>query len=103
MTPRTANPHPMAFRRFLALAAMCGLTVAGCVTRATEESAVHRGDQAFALGNYEEALAEYRGGLKSLLVDRRQTVHARQHEALDRRRNFLVTALLRVAQKLLEK
>jgi tetratricopeptide (TPR) repeat protein len=50
----------MTFRRFLTLAAMCGLTVAACTTRATEESAVSRGDQAFALGNYEEALAEYR-------------------------------------------
>ncbi len=50
----------MTFRRFLTLAAMCGLTVAACTTRATEESAVSRGDQAFAFGNYEEALAEYR-------------------------------------------
>ena len=50
----------MTFRRFLTLAAMCGLTVAACTTRVTEESAVRRGDQAFALGNYEEALAEYR-------------------------------------------
>lgn len=50
----------MTLRRFLTVAAMCGLTVAACTTRATEESAVRRGDQAFALGNYEEALAEYR-------------------------------------------
>ena len=50
----------MTFRRFLTLAAMCGFTVAACVTRTTEESALRRGDQAFALGNYEEALAEYR-------------------------------------------
>ena len=57
---RTTNLLPMTFRRLLTLAALCGLTVAACATRATEESAVRRGDQAFALGNYEEALAEYR-------------------------------------------
>jgi len=31
-----------------------------CSPRTTEENAVRRGDQAFALGNFEEALAEYR-------------------------------------------
>jgi tetratricopeptide (TPR) repeat protein len=50
----------MTLRRFLAFAAICGLTAAACGTRATEQSAVRRGDEAFALGNYEEALSEYR-------------------------------------------
>jgi len=36
------------------------VTLAACSPRATEVSAVRRGDVAFALGNYEEALAEYR-------------------------------------------
>ena len=49
-----------------------------------------------------EALTQYRGGLKRLLVGQRQTVHARQHEALDRRRNVFVAMLLHVAQQLLE-
>ena len=50
----------MTLRRFIAFAAICGLTAAACGTRATEQSAVRRGDEAFALGNYEEALSEYR-------------------------------------------
>jgi tetratricopeptide (TPR) repeat protein len=36
------------------------VTLAGCSPRATEEDAVRRGDEAFAQGNFEEALAEYR-------------------------------------------
>jgi tetratricopeptide (TPR) repeat protein len=36
------------------------LLAGGCSPRATEVSAVRRGDEAFAQGNYEEALAEYR-------------------------------------------
>lgn len=50
----------MTLRRFLAFAVICGLTAAACGTRATEQSAVRRGDEAFAVGNYEEALSEYR-------------------------------------------
>lgn len=34
--------------------------VGACSPRATEESAVRRGDQAFAMSNFDEALAEYR-------------------------------------------
>ena len=64
----------MTFRRFLTLAALCGLTAAACATRATEESAVRRGDQAFALGNYEEALAEYRLAVRQGADDPRTTV-----------------------------
>ena len=64
----------MTFRRFLTLAALCGLTVAACATRATEESAVRRGDQAFALGDYEEALAEYRLAVRQGADDPRTTV-----------------------------
>jgi tetratricopeptide (TPR) repeat protein len=35
-------------------------TLSGCSPRASEENAVRRGDEAFAQGNFEEALAEYR-------------------------------------------
>jgi len=37
-----------------------GLFTAACSPRATEVSAVQRGDEAFAQGDYDEALAEYR-------------------------------------------
>jgi tetratricopeptide (TPR) repeat protein len=37
-----------------------GAALAGCTSRDTEKSAVRRGDEAFALGDYENALAEYR-------------------------------------------
>jgi len=43
---------------FLVGALVTGLV--GCSPRATEQSAVRRGDEAFAQGNFEEALAEYR-------------------------------------------
>jgi tetratricopeptide (TPR) repeat protein len=46
-------------RRLTSILALCGAVV-GCSSRDTEVSAVRRGDEAFALGNYEEALAEYR-------------------------------------------
>jgi len=36
------------------------VVLAACTPRATEVSAVRRGDEAFAQGNYDEALAEYR-------------------------------------------
>jgi len=36
------------------------VAVAGCSPRSTEENAVRRGDEAFAQGDFEEALAEYR-------------------------------------------
>jgi tetratricopeptide (TPR) repeat protein len=36
------------------------LTLAACSPRASEENAVRRGDEAFAQGDFEEALAEYR-------------------------------------------
>lgn len=49
----------MTVRRSLAGLLLC-LTVVGCTSRATEVSAVRRGDEAFAQGNYDEALAEYR-------------------------------------------
>ncbi len=44
---------------FLAVLALAALVVA-CSPRHTEVSAVRRGDEAFALGNFDEALAEYR-------------------------------------------
>ncbi len=40
------------------------LALGACSPRATEVSAVRRGDVAFAQGNYEEALAEYRLALR---------------------------------------
>ncbi len=36
------------------------VALAGCSPRSTEENAVRRGDEAFAQGDFEEALAEYR-------------------------------------------
>lgn len=44
----------------LTVVALAALALAGCQSRHTEDNAVRRGDQAFALGNFEEALAEYR-------------------------------------------
>ena len=52
----------MTARRILALCLL--LPVLGCNPRATDESAVRRGDEAFAMGNFEEALAEYRLALR---------------------------------------
>jgi len=39
---------------------LCAATLLGCSPRASEENAVRRGDVAFAQGDFEEALAEYR-------------------------------------------
>ena len=47
-------------RAFPFLAALAALALTACNTGTTEESSVRRGDQAFAQGKYEEALAEYR-------------------------------------------
>ena len=44
----------------LVLAALAASLVAACSTGTTEESSLRRGDQAFAQGKYDEALAEYR-------------------------------------------
>ncbi len=48
------------FRTTPAAAALGLALLASCSPRAADESAVLRGDQAFATGNVEEALAEYR-------------------------------------------
>jgi tetratricopeptide (TPR) repeat protein len=50
-------------RLALVLTAAAAAAVTAC-TAATEESSVRRGDQAFAQGKYEEALAEYRLALR---------------------------------------
>ena len=42
------------------LLAFATVAVSACGTGADEESSIHRGDQAFAQAEYEEALAEYR-------------------------------------------
>jgi len=39
---------------------LCLSALAACSSRASEENAVRRGDQAFAQGDFDEALAEYR-------------------------------------------
>jgi tetratricopeptide (TPR) repeat protein len=39
---------------------LCAAALLACSPRATEENAVRRGDEAFAQGDFEEALAEYR-------------------------------------------
>ena len=46
--------------RFLIPAATLALALGSCSPRASDQSAVQRGDEAFALGNFDEALAEYR-------------------------------------------
>lgn len=51
---------PPKIRAALALAGLVGLAVAACSPGATEESSVRRGDEAFAMQKYDEALAEYR-------------------------------------------
>jgi len=49
----------MNIRRVLPTLVLCATLVA-CSPRASDVSAVRRGDEAFAVGNFEEALAEYR-------------------------------------------
>lgn len=49
----------MRLARATAFVAIC-VSVGACSPRATEVSAVRRGDEAFAQGNFDEALAEYR-------------------------------------------
>lgn len=49
----------MTFRRFTSLLTLL-VVLGGCSPRASDSSAVRRGDEAFALGNYDDALAEYR-------------------------------------------
>jgi tetratricopeptide (TPR) repeat protein len=51
------------------VAALVVASLAACSPRATEVSAVRRGDEAFALGNYNEALAEYRLALRQGIDD----------------------------------
>jgi tetratricopeptide (TPR) repeat protein len=53
--------EPTRTGRYLLAAALTALaTSAACSTRAVEQTAVRRGDVAFAAANYDEALAEYR-------------------------------------------
>lgn len=59
-------------RRCAAAFAIC-LTAVACSPRGTELSAVQRGDEAFALGNYDEALAEYRLAIRQGADDPRVT------------------------------
>ena len=47
-------------RSSLACAAFMAGSLVACSPRATEQNAVRRGDEAFAQGNFDEALAEYR-------------------------------------------
>jgi tetratricopeptide (TPR) repeat protein len=55
---RSADPSRARFALRAALAVVAAL--AACSPRTTEENAVRRGDEAFAQGNFDEALAEYR-------------------------------------------
>lgn len=45
------------------------LLAAGCSPRATDSDAVRRGDESFALGNYDEAIAEYRLAIRQGVDD----------------------------------
>ena len=58
----------MTHRLLYAVNVFCLLMVA-CSSRATEESAIRRGDVAFAQGDYEEALAEYRLAVRQGAAD----------------------------------
>jgi tetratricopeptide (TPR) repeat protein len=64
--PSTAFPRSSAARPRLRPALSMGaalawaLVPAGCSPGATEETAIRRGDEAFAIGKYPEALAEYK-------------------------------------------
>jgi len=58
----------MTHRLLLSLLISC-LVTGACSCRVTEESAIHRGDVAFAQGDYEEALAEYRLAVRQGAAD----------------------------------
>ena len=58
----------MTHRLVLSLLISC-LVTGACSSRVTEESAIHRGDVAFAQGDYEEALAEYRLAVRQGAAD----------------------------------
>ena len=58
----------MTHRLLLSLLISC-LVTGACSSRVTEESAIHRGDVAFAQGDYEEALAEYRLAVRQGAAD----------------------------------
>lgn len=53
------------------LTALCflALLAAGCSPRATDSDAVRRGDESFALGEYDEAIAEYRLAIRQGVDD----------------------------------
>ena len=58
----------MTHRLLLSLVISC-LVTGACSSRVAEESAIHRGDVAFAQGDYEEALAEYRLAVRQGAAD----------------------------------
>ena len=64
----------MTWQRGIRRTFLLALLVAACSPRATEVSAVRRGDEAFAQGNYEEALAEYRLAVRQGADDPNVTV-----------------------------
>ncbi len=58
----------MTHRLLSSLVIIC-VVMGACSSRATEETAIHRGDVAFAQGDYEEALAEYRLAVRQGAAD----------------------------------
>ena len=53
----------------LAALVLCCMITGACSSRITEESAIRRGDVAFAAGDFEEALAEYRLAVRQGAAD----------------------------------
>lgn len=74
----------MTSKPFTALPTLLVVLVA-CSPRAGDDSAVRRGDQAFALGNYEEALAEYRLAIRQGADDPEVTARVAHTYALTNR------------------
>ena len=71
--------------RHLAILLLLVPVLGACSARDTEQTAVRRGDEAFALGNFEEALAEYRLAMRQGSDDPEVTARlAHTHAVMNR-------------------